>query len=179
MSGLEIAAFIIGIFTTVAAIFGMQCKTMRNVILGQLIANILLGLQYALEGAFSAAITVPFAIALSLISLLFSLKKRSVPLLIVLLFLAIFTAIVIITYTGIYDLLALAALFFFVLSITRTKSYAARICTALNWTFWLIYDILCAPSAILTHGVLLGFTVVGIIRLDRREWCAFFKKKAK
>ena len=107
------------------------------------------------------------------------MKKILIPLLIVLLFLAIFTAIVIITYMGIYDLLALAALFFFVLSITRTKSYAARICTALNCTFWLIYDILCAPSAILTHGVLLGFTVVGIIRLDRREWCAFFKKKAK
>lgn len=179
MSGLEITAFIIGIFTTAAAVLGMQCKAMRNVILCQLITNVLLGTQYVIEGALSAAVTVPFAIALSVISLAFSLKGRNVPKFIVALFSVAFTVIIALTFTGLYDLLALAALLFCVLAITSKKSYQARVCTAINCICWLIYDILCAPSAILTHSVVLAFTLVGIIRLDRKEWKRLFVKNAK
>jgi len=177
MSGWEIAAFIISLFTTAAAILGMQCKLMRNVVLCQLISNVLLGVQYFIEGALSAAVTVPFAIALSVISLVFSVKKRRVPLFVIALFLIAFTVIIVLTYSAPYDLLALAALYFFVLSITARESYQARIFTAFNCICWLIYDILCAPSAVLIHGVALVFTVFGIIRLDRKKWAALFKKK--
>ena len=179
MSGLEIASFIISIFATVAAIFGMQCKNMRNVVLGQLISNVLLGVQYIIEGALSAAVTVPFAIALSVICFTYSIKKKKVPVFFIILFLIIFSVVVVFTYTGLYDLLALTALYFCVLSITSRKSYQARVCTAINCICWLIYDILCAPSAILTHSVVLAFTVIGIIRLDRKEWKRLFVKNAK
>ena len=176
MSGIEIAAYVIGLFTTLAAILAMQFKSMRFVVLFQLIANVLLGVQYTLEGAFSAAITVPFAIALSLISLAFAVKDKKIPKFVVALFLVVFTVLVAVTFVGPQDLLALGALYFFVLSITREKSYQSRMCTALNSGFWLVYDIILAPSAIITHGVLLLFTVAGIIRLDRKEWGKIFKK---
>lgn len=183
MSTLQIASAVISVFTTASAIIGMQCKSMRGVIIGELVANVLLGLQYVFEGAFSAAITIPFAIALSLISLFLNVKGKKVPVMVATLFVAIFAVIAFWNFTGIENLVSYLALCCFVLSITAKKSAFARIATASNCFFWLLYDIFEAPTAILTHGVLFLFTVVGIIRLDRKEWSyalsCLFKKRNK
>jgi hypothetical protein len=58
----------------------------------------------------------------------------------------------------------------------QKRSSVARICSFGNTTLWLIYDILCAPSAIFTHAVILVFVAFGIIRLDREDWKLFFAK---
>ncbi len=187
MDGVNILGFIISILTTAAAIWGMQCKKMKYVITGQLVSNGLLGLQYVLEQAWSAAYTLPFAIALSIISLVYTEKGKRLPGWVIKGFIAAFALVIVIpqlfspdamgrTPVAIIltDVLMFAALCFFVLSITSTASYKARICSATNCLLWLIYDILNAPSAILTHGVLLAFIAVGIIRLDRAEWKRIF-----
>ena len=179
-------ALIVSILTTASAIWGMQCKKMKFVITGQLVANSLLGLQYVIEGAWSAAYTLPFAIALSVISLVFTEKGRKLPEWVIYSFIGAFALVVILPpvfdasdfgwLTLISTVLMFAALCFFVLSITSTASYKARICSATNCLLWLIYDIINAPSAILTHGVLLAFIVVGIVRLDRAEWRRFYER---
>lgn len=179
-------ALIVSILTTASAIWGMQCKKMKFVIISQLVANSLLGLQYVIEGAWSAAYTLPFAIALSVISLVFTEKGRKLPDWVIYSFIGAFALVVILPpvfdssdfgwLTLISTVLMFAALCFFVLSITSTASYKARICSATNCLLWLIYDIINAPSAILTHGVLLAFIVVGIVRLDRAEWRRFYER---
>ncbi len=167
MNTLQIISAVISVFTTATAIIGMQCKSMRYVIISQLVVNVLLGLQYALEGAWGAAISVPFAIALSMISLIYNLKERRIPLLIVGAFLAVFGFIIFYGYTGAADILAFAALCSCVFSITAKCSAAARVFTLFNCLFWLVYDVFRAPTAILTHSVVLVFTLIGVIRLDR------------
>ena len=179
-------ALIVSILTTAAAIWGMQCKKMKFVITGQLVANSLLGLQYVIENAWSAAYTLPFAISLSVISLVYTEKGKKLPSWVLYGFIGAFALVVALPLVLDADdfgakalisaLLMFAALIFFVLSITSTASYRARICSATNCLLWLIYDILNAPSAILTHGVLLVFIAVGIIRLDRAEWRRFYER---
>ena len=177
--------YIIALLTTGAAVWGMQCKKMKYVILGQIIANTLLGLQYVIEGAFSAAVTIPPALALTIISFYYDAKNKPIPKNLIKAFIGIFAAVivgqsVIEAVTGkamlnavallLTNILVFSALVFFVLSITRKKSYQARICSGTNCFLWLIYDIILAPSAIITHGVILAFIIAGAIRLDRAEW---------
>ena len=175
-----IIVLIINVLTTASAIWGMQCKQMKFVITGQLVSNILLGVQYVLQDALSAAITLPPALALSLISLILTEKGKDAPRWLIGGFIAIFAGVVFLpmlingeVFSAkmlISNVLMFAALCFFVLSITSKKSYRARICSATNCLLWLIYDIMNAPTTVLTHGILLAFIVIGMIRLDREEW---------
>ena len=179
-------ALVVSILTTAAAIWGMQCKKMKFVIISQLVANSLLGLQYVIENAWSAAYTLPFAISLSVISLVYTEKGKKLPNWVLYGFIGAFALVVALPLVLDADdfgakalisaVLMFAALIFFVLSITSTASYRARICSATNCLLWLIYDIMNAPSAILTHGVLLAFIAVGIVRLDRVEWRRFYER---
>ena len=96
-----------------------------------------------------------------------NLKERRMPIPLVGAFVALFGFVVFYGYKGAADILAFAALFFCVLSITAKSSALARIFTSFNCLFWLVYDVLRAPTALLTHAVVLVFTLIGIIRLDR------------
>lgn len=170
----------VSILATIFSVWGMLCKKMTNLILGQLLANSLLCLQYVLENAWSAAYTLPPSIALLIISFIYNHKSKSIPKWITNTFIIIFGGIVLFqilvrTKNGwdfifLADVLVFAALVLFVICITREKSYQSRICTVINSLLWLTYDIICAPSAILTHSVILLFTAIGIIRNDRKEW---------
>jgi hypothetical protein len=81
--------------------------------------------------------------------------------------------------TSPYDLITCAAVWFFAICIVQKRSSVARVCSLTNTILWLIYDILCAPSAVITHAVILVFVVVGIVRLDREDWMLFFSKLVK
>ena len=87
--------YIIALLTTGAAVWGMQCKKMKYVILGQIIANSLLGLQYVIEGAFSAAVTIPPALALTIISFYYDAKNKPIPKNLIKAFIGIFAAVIV------------------------------------------------------------------------------------
>ena len=177
---IETILFVVSISVTIFSVLGMLCKKMTNLILCQLLATSLLCLQYALENAWSAAYTLPPAIALLVISFIYNHKSKSIPKWITNTFIIIFGGIVLFqilvrTKNGwdfifLADVLVFAALVLFVICITRKKSYQSRICAVINSLLWLTYDIICAPSAILTHSAILLFTVIGIICNDRKEW---------
>ena len=170
----EQIAFIIGLFTLGFSIWGMQCKSMKYIIISQIIANLCLGVQLVIEGAYAPAINTLPALVLTFISYAFGAKNKDIPRWMVLLFVAIFTIVTIFAFVDAFDLLTMVATWFFAIAITRKKSYQARVCSLTNLTFYLIYDIFRAQSAILTHVILILFIIVGIIRLDISDWKAVF-----
>ena len=170
------AGYVVSVFTTLFAVASMQFKSMKHVIICQLLANGLLFLQYLLENRISAGGVVIVALLQTVVSFFFTYKKKRFPVWLTGIFMLAFAAVSILTYTTPLDLIPLAAVCFFAIAIVQKNSAICRICSAVNCILWLSYDIACAPSAILTHAIILAFIVVGILRQDSAEWCAFFAR---
>lgn len=173
---MEILAYILGVFTTAFAVASMQFKNMKLVLLFQLICNSTLTAQYVLEDRVSVSGVVILAVIQTVVRFFFDSKGKPFPVWLTCVFIAGFTAVSLIMMSTPFDLITCVAVWFFAICIVQKKSSRARICSCINTILWLIYDILCAPSAIFTHAVILVFVVVGIIRLDREEWKEFLGK---
>ena len=172
----ETIALIVSIFTTLFAVAGMQFRNMKHILVSQLLANSLLGVQYILEDQLSASGIVMVAILQTAISFVFSYKKKVFPIWLTLIFCVAFTGVSILSYQSLWDIRPLAAVWFFAWAVVQKNSAICRILSFCNTTLWLTYDIFNAPSAILTHTVILAFIVIGIIRQDQAEWARTFKK---
>ncbi len=169
-------ALILGVFATVFAISSMQCKNMKFVLVLQLLTNICLATQYIIEGNPQTLGVCCLAIVQTVVCFVLDRLEKRFPLWLVVAFMAGYAVSTVLSYTGALDILPLFALWCFCIGIALNRSYICRITTSLNCIFWLIYDIVLAPSAILTHSVTLVFTIVGIIRLDRAEWSTIFRR---
>ena len=175
----ELFPFIVGIFTTLFAVAGMQFKNMKIIIISQLLANGLLGFQYILEGQISTSGIVIVAIVQTITSFIFSANKKDFPVWLTIVFMGAFTVVSVLMYSSLFDILTLVAVWFFAVSIVQKNSAICRICAFCNTLLWLIYDIALAPSAILTHSVIITFIVVAMIRNDIPEWKKLIKKLVK
>ena len=172
-------AYIIGIFNTIFAVASMQFKNMKFVLLFQLICNSLLTIQYVLEGRISVSGVVVLAVVQTIIRFFFDRKKKPFPVWLTFVFILLFTIVSIVMMKSPYDLITCVAVWFFAIFVVQKRSSVARFCSFMNVLLWLVYDVLCAPSAVLTHTVILIFVLVGIIRLDRKDWKSFFANLGK
>lgn len=173
---MEILAYILGVFTTAFAVASMQFKNMKLVLLFQLICNSTLTAQYVIEGRVSVSGVVVLAVIQTIVRFFFDSKGKPFPVWLTGVFIAGFTAVSVIMMTSPFDLITCVAVWFYAICIVQKRSSVARICSLINTVLWLIYDILCAPSAIFTHAVILVFVIAGIIRLDREDWKEFMAK---
>ena len=177
METVDIIATIIGVFTTVAAVSGMQFKNMKYILISQLISNSLLVVQYILQGTVSGSGVVILGIVQVTIGYVLGRMNKAFPLYLTVLFIIGHTVISIISYSVPYDILALIAAWIFAISMVQTNSSVCRALTIINLSLWLIYDFgTGAYSAVLTHAIILLLTAVAVIRLDRGEWKAAARK---
>lgn len=176
---MELLAYILGIFTAITAVLSMQFKNMRYVIVCQLLSNAILGTQLVLEGQASTCGIVAVALVQTVISYIFGAHKKAFPVWLTCVFIVVFTVVSVLTYKSVFDVLTCLAVWFFAIGIVQKRSCICRVCSLINSILWLVYDIFCAPSAVLTHSVIIVFIVVGIIRLDREDWKQLFSKLGK
>ena len=182
---MELLAYILGAFTTLFAVLSMQFKNMKWVLVCQICSNSILALQYMLEGRISVSGVVILAIAQTVVSFVIKLKGKEFPIWLIGVFIAGYTAVSLVMMTSAYDLITCVAVWLFALCVVQKNSALCRVYSIFNTLLWLIYDIICAPSAILIHIVVLAFDIAGVVRLDREEWKTFFvrllksKKKAE
>ena len=144
---------------------------MRTVLLLQIVANGLLGVQYAFRGADSGVWSLALGIAQIIFSYVLNAKGISFPKWLLLLFIGGYLMITVFTFKNIFDLLPFVALCIFSVSIIQEKSRICRLLSIFNSITFLIYDVSTQSySAIITHGTILAFLIVGILRLDLPEW---------
>ena len=68
------------------------------------------------------------------------------------------------------DLVAMLASLSFILCIGQKNGMKYRLCTALNSSLWITYDLISrAYGPLLTHGILFGTVIFGIIIHDIRK----------
>jgi len=176
METIDIIASIIGIFTTAVSVLALQLKSMRYVLICQISANVLLCVQYSLQGTLSAGGVIILAIVQALISYILSSRGVRFPTWLTAIFIVGYTAITALCYSSPFDIVTCVAVWLFAIAVIQTRSYIYRALLVGNSMLWLIYDIFVAPSAIVTHVVILVFSIVGILRLDIPEWRRIFGK---
>ena len=168
------------VLSTLFAAASMQFKKMEYVLICQLVCNSLLALQYVVEGRVSVTGVIVIAVVQIIVSYFFDKKEKAFPVWLIGVFILLFTVVSVLMMESYYDLITCAAVWCCALCLAQKRSSVARIYLMINTVLWLTYDIIMwAPTAAITHGTILVFIIVGIVRLDREEWKAFFAKLCK
>lgn len=158
----------LSVVTAIVSILSQQMKTMKRILITQIIINIVAALSYILlDGGKSGFIVSLVGTAQAIIMYIYDRKNKRPHIAVILgfiiayLFLSLYkNADALINYFP-----AIGAVSF-ALAITAKKPKTYRIFVLFNATFWLIYDICIMSGNILVHTGVAISTIVGMIRLD-------------
>ncbi len=169
-----VLAQIMGVFSTVSAIFCVQAKTAGGILLGQFLANTFSGLSYGLLGSFSGAwICILAAVQSILVSLLNALeqaKRKKWILMSSLVFSAFYLAGGIAAYAQWPDILSCICALLFVVTIVQQDAGKMRNVMLVSMTLWIIFDIaMGAYTNIITHASTIVSILTAKLRLDRKQ----------
>ena len=171
---------IIGIVTTVLAIISMPLKSMKPILILQLIVNLTTALSYLFADGFSGAWICIVAILQTLCCYVYNQKEKKFPLPLTVFFILAYIACSALNFKTLFDILPAAAAIAYALSILTTHPSVFRIYTLANCALWLAYDISTAAyTTALLHVILFICSLVSIIRLDQEDWKQFFAKHKK
>lgn len=175
MDSLFIIAQAVGLLGTIATVATFQFKDKRHILLGNVVNNLLVALQFALLGGLSGA-WVCIVGAVQTVVMYFVDRKpdaKKLWLCLLILFCAMYIVGTCIVYQGWGDILTCVCALFYVLAILQKDSKGFRRYILVNASVWIVYDIYTlAFSGMLTHGLALVSILVAMVRLD-------FKKKPK
>lgn len=168
-----VIAQIMGIFSTVSAIFCVQAKTAGGILLGQILANGFSGISYGLLGSLSGAW---ICILAAVQSILVSFMNRMIPekrkkwiLVSSVLFSALYIAGGIAAYAQWPDILSCICALLFVVTIIQQDAGKMRNVMLVSMTLWVIFDIaMGAYTNIITHASTIVSILTAKIRLDRK-----------
>lgn len=173
-----IAGQIVGVLVTVAAIVSLQFRDMKYVLASQVVANLLLMLNYALLDAWSGATIAIIATVQTLIMFFVRLTDGKIPeksttiltVILTVAFMVIFAYSSIQTYKGPVDILSMLASLIFCVCIAQKNAFLCRLFILINAALWIGYDIgTLAYTTIITHVLSLSSAAMGIIRLDLKK----------
>ena len=157
----------ISVLTTVFAVLSMQFKGMRAVLLCQLLCNLFCASSYILLGAYSGSIICLIAIFQCLAIFAYNAKGNQPPRVLLLVFIACYVAASAFLFQSFADLFSAMGAVFFAIGMVQKKASAARLWYVANPVCWMVYDLFSmAYGNLITHGIILLSTVIGIIRLD-------------
>ncbi len=155
-----------------------QFKHMVVILVLNLVASALCGIQFLILGGNSGAITNGIAVVQILTVFILQKNKIEPPIWLCAIFIALYITTTVIFYQSLFDLLPLLAAICAVFMFIQKNSSIYRLLVLGNILFWLIYDIcLKAYGASAMHAIMLISTVVAIIRLDRKFIKRIFTRK--
>ena len=170
----EVLGIVVGIF----AISAMQMKNMTLILIFQLTANALVAVTYALKNEMSGASICFLAVAQTLAVYFLQRKGKKIPILMTSIFVVLYITCSALTYTKALDLLSATAAVCYALGVAQSKPSVCRLFFLFNGALWTVFDITtnAATTVMLIHGFLTVSGIVGMIRLDRADWKAFFTR---
>ena len=167
-------AQIMGIFSTVSAIFCVQAKTAGGILLGQFLANGFSGISYGLLGSLSGAwICILAAVQSVLVGILNKLqpeKRKKWILVSSVIFSLFYVAGGIAAYAQWPDILSCICALLFVVTIIQQDAGKMRNVMLISMTLWVIFDIaMGAYTNIITHASTILSILTAKFRLDRKQ----------
>lgn len=133
-------SLIIGIIAVIFYILSIQCKSKRNVLYMQLVANVFYSIQYLLLNALSAGFITILSVFRCFIYNVYETKNKKIPVLYPILFIVLITIISIITYTNILSLIPLFINIAYILCTYFNNLKAMRLTFLGCAITWIIYN---------------------------------------
>ena len=157
----------ISVLSTVTNILTMQLKSMKHILLGQILANLLSGSTFLLLGGFSGSGVCFIAIAQSVIMFLYAQKNKKPHLAVIIGFIALYIGCSAYYYQSFVDIFSCLGAISFALSVAQKKPSASRLWYLLNPVFWMVYSISTrAYGNIIMHVLVFASTAAAILRND-------------
>ena len=157
---------IIGIVVTVVCILSAQLKKKWQMLIVSLTANALQSLAYLLiEGGFTSAMVLCFVAVLQcFVTLVHVLHEKKPPLYEKIVFLILFPAAGLLTYTTPLDLFSIAGAVFFMLGTFQREPQHVRMFGVANCLTWMVYNAITLNTAIFTQIFSLFSTRIALYR---------------
>ena len=164
----------ISVLNGVVAVTMMQFKSMKKILVCQIISNLLTALTYILLGGLSGAGICLIAIVQSVLMFVYNVKKIPPHRVVIVGFILLYIGCSAFYYKSPVDIFSALAAVCYAFSIVQTKSSASRFWYLFNPVFWMIYDFFTqAYGNFILHLVVFVSTVIAILRNDVKG-----KKKA-
>ena len=159
-----------GFIVFIAAIASMQLKSIKGVLVCQLVCNGVGALSYILIGGISGCGIYLVALAQSVVYFVFRVKNKKAPLAVAIVFIAAFILCSLATYKSPIDLISGMAALTCAFSLIQEKSSVYRLFMLANGVIWGVYDLrVGAYTMIISHVATALSAGIGIIRLDLKK----------
>ena len=145
-------------------------KGMKKILVMLALGNLMMAFSYVCTGALSGFITAVIATVQTVINYFFDVKGKRIPVYLLVIYALSFIVINLCVYVSLVDLLAIAASVSAVIVTSRKNGKTYRIWASINNILWCTYDVLKGSyGPLVTHVVLLGCTIAGIIIHDLKK----------
>lgn len=167
---MEYISYAASFIATVLSLIEPFNKKMKTVLIFSLMGNVLIAASYLIVGGFSGAAICFTASVQLMINFYYASKSKQLPKVWLILHLAAFAAVNLLTFHAWYDVLSLAAAMLFVLSVSRSDAKYYRLIYIPNLIIWIIYD-LCAVAYgnLATHIIVLASVLIAAFIRDKRK----------
>ena len=169
---MDILAFILSTLGTISICLPsfIKGKDMKVILLLVFSANVFVASSYLLTGAYNGAVSCFIGAAQTIINYFYDRKNKPLPIWLIVLYSAAFIAVNMLVFAKLADLVALLASLSFILCIGQKNGAKYRLCTALNSSLWLTYDLISGSyGPMVTHGILFGSVIFGILVHDLKK----------
>ena len=152
----------------------LQLKTMKGLLIGNVLINGIASIAYLLLGGYSAVVIGLLAVAQCFVMYYYNQKGLAPHKITIAICILAYLSSSAFFYQTPVDLLPATAAVLFAISISCKRAFVARVWIAFNALTWITYDIfLLSYGGMVLHGVILTSTIVAMIRVD-----GIFRKKS-
>ncbi len=160
----------ISVVTCILAVLSMQFKSMRSILIGQILVNLTSASTYFFLGGFSGAGVCLLAIVQSVVMFMFNIKSIKPKWWYTAIFIAMYVACSVIYFESYVDIFSSLGAICFALSVAQTKPAMARFWYLFNPLCWLVFDL--STKAYINFGlrVVLFFSIIfAMLRNDFKK----------
>lgn len=169
---METLAFVLSTLGTISICIPplLKGKNMRLILLLVFFANAFVGTSYALTGALGGAATCGVGALQTIINYFFERKEKSIPKWLIVIYALTFSAVNLLVFRHVTDIIALLAALMFVMGISVKNGKKYRLWTLINTALWILYDLVTLSFGPLsTHSIQLATILFGMIMHDRKK----------
>ena len=158
----------ITVLTALTVIVSMQMKSMKGILLGQILANLFSASTYFLLGGFSGAGICLLAIVQAIVMYFYEQKGKTPHLAVIIGFIVLYIACSIVYYKTFIDIFSAVAAVCYAISITQKSPTKARLWYVFNPLFWLIYSLFTRAYAnVIMYVCIFVSTAFTLVRVDK------------
>ena len=158
---------ILGFLSLILVVLLVFMKDIKLILVGEIIVNIIVGLNFLLLGGYSSAGMSVVAVLYTIISYIYNRKNIKIPMWMLGIFLLLYVAWGVISYQSWIDILPLVCSVLFILAVSQRKASNYRILKVVNSFIYVFYDVfIFAYTTIITHSFLVAAGIFAIIKID-------------